>query len=89
MRKYRAVIKRRFTRINAFWVGPLALQGFRAGWRLTGAEQSPPEYDLGEISDQTAAPIREKPLDELSLKVTSFDELMAELRETARKRKLQ
>jgi len=42
-------IKRHFTRINAFWVGPEALARFRTGTRLTYAEQSPPEYDLREI----------------------------------------
>jgi hypothetical protein len=88
MRKCRASIKRRFTRINAFWVGPSALQSWKSGCRLTIAQQSPPEYDLKEIGDQ-AASVHEKTLEELSLKVTSLDELLTELQETSRKRRLQ
>jgi hypothetical protein len=89
MRKYRAAIKKRFTRINAFWVGPLALERFRDGWRLTIAEQSSREYDLNETNDHATATTRDEPLNESSPKVTSFIELVAELEETGRKRKLQ
>jgi hypothetical protein len=39
-------IRNHFTRIKAFWVGPEAMIGFRQGYRLTVAEQSPPEFDL-------------------------------------------
>jgi hypothetical protein len=42
------MVKRHFTRVNAFWVGPEALIRFRAGTRLCYAEQSPPGYDLRE-----------------------------------------
>jgi len=35
-----------FTRINAFWVGPLAAEMLARGFRLTQAVQSPLEYDL-------------------------------------------
>jgi hypothetical protein len=41
-------VKRHFTRVYAFWVGPEALCRFRAGTRLCYAEQSPPGYDLRE-----------------------------------------
>jgi hypothetical protein len=43
---FRYQMKKTFTRINAFWVGPAALQAFEARQRLTGAEQSPAVYDL-------------------------------------------
>ena len=89
MRKYRAAIKRRFTRIDAFWVGPAALIDFRKGRRLTIAEQSPLEYDLRETNDQASASTKEKLLDEPTQKVYSFSELVTELQETARKRRLQ
>lgn len=89
MRKYRTVIKRRFTRINAFWVGPSALIDFRRGQRLTIAEQSPSEYDLREIHTEFRV-LAEQSLPETApLKVTSLSELMAELQENARKRRLQ
>lgn len=44
----RRAIKRHFTRVRAFWVGPEALMYLRSGKRLTIAEQSPPIYDLHE-----------------------------------------
>ena len=43
---FRHQVKKAFTRINAFWVGPAALRAFEAGQRLAGAAQSPPLYDL-------------------------------------------
>lgn len=46
MKLFRAAIKRRFTRVNAFAVGPRALALLDQGWRLTCAVQSPPLYDL-------------------------------------------
>jgi len=48
MRIVRHTVRRSFTRIKAFWVGPEALKSLRSGWRLTGAEQSPREFDLQE-----------------------------------------
>jgi hypothetical protein len=42
-------VKKHFTRVRAYWVGPEALIAFRAGRRLTMAIQSPPEYDLCEV----------------------------------------
>jgi hypothetical protein len=48
MRAVRSRIKKHFTRVCAYWVGPEALAAFRAGRRLTMAIQSPPEYDLCE-----------------------------------------
>jgi hypothetical protein len=47
-------IKRQFTRVNAFWVGPEALARFRHGMRLCYAEQSPSEYDLRDQAPATA-----------------------------------
>ncbi len=46
----RGAVKRHFTRVNAFWVGPEALVRLRGGARLTMAEQSPPLYDLRETT---------------------------------------
>jgi len=46
MRRYRRLFKARFTRVRAFYVGPEAAMLLRMGRRLTGAVQSPPEYDL-------------------------------------------
>jgi hypothetical protein len=48
MNAVRSVVRKHFTRINAFWVGPEALTLFRSGTRLCTAIQSPPEYDLRE-----------------------------------------
>jgi hypothetical protein len=48
MRAVHYQIRKHFTRIRAYWVGPEALAAFRAGRRLTMAIQSPPEYDLRE-----------------------------------------
>jgi len=48
MRAAHSGIKRHFTRVQAFWVGPQALVAFRSGRRLTCAIQSPPEFDLRE-----------------------------------------
>jgi hypothetical protein len=49
MRAIHSGIKKHFTRVQAFWVGPDALASLRAGKRLTYAVQSPPEYDLVEV----------------------------------------
>ncbi len=49
MRTLHSGIKRHFTRIRGFWVGPEALAELRAGKRLTYAVESPPEYDLLEM----------------------------------------
>jgi hypothetical protein len=43
---FHSAIKKNFTRVNAYWVGPQAHAEWLQGRRLTGAEQSPPEYDL-------------------------------------------
>lgn len=50
MRAIHSGIKKHFTRVQAFWVGPEALAALRSGRRLTYAVQSPPEYDLIEVS---------------------------------------
>lgn len=48
MRLTAASIKKSFTRVHAYWVGPAALSLLRAGHRLTIAEQSHSEFDLAE-----------------------------------------
>jgi hypothetical protein len=45
-------IKKHFTRVRSYWVGPEALAAFRAGRRLTAAIQCPPEYDLCELPEE-------------------------------------
>jgi len=52
MRAVHSSIKKHFTRVQTFWVGPEALVAFRSGRRLTSAVQSPPEYDLREHLDE-------------------------------------
>lgn len=49
MRAIHNGVKKHFTRVRAYWVGPEALVWLRSGKRLTYAVQSPPEYDLKEI----------------------------------------
>lgn len=39
-------ISKLFTRVNAFYVGPIAAEMLARGCRLTFAVQSPPKYDL-------------------------------------------
>lgn len=48
MRRYHSAIKKHFSRIKAFYVGPEALTLLRGGARLTIAEQSAREFDLTE-----------------------------------------
>ena len=50
MRAFHTAMTKSFTKINAYWVGPLAHQEWLQGRRLTGAEQSPPEYDLRKLN---------------------------------------
>lgn len=52
MRAVRSRIKKHFTRVRAYWVGPDALAAFRAGRRLASAIQCPPEYDLCEEMEE-------------------------------------
>lgn len=42
-----------FERVNAYWVGPKAMEHFQRGGRLTFNASSPPEFDL--------APVRARP----------------------------
>lgn len=35
-----------FERVNAYWVGPKAMEHYQSGGRLTHSASSPPEYDL-------------------------------------------
>lgn len=46
MKRFYAAIRKRFTKVSAFWVGPEALALLRAGKRLTDAAQCPREFDL-------------------------------------------
>jgi hypothetical protein len=46
MNVFRKSIKKRFVRVKAYWVGPQAHTWLQSGKRLTGATQSPREYDL-------------------------------------------
>ena len=46
MKRFQAAIKKTFTKIKAFYVGPMALRLLESGKRLTIAAQSPRECDL-------------------------------------------
>ena len=54
MRSAHSAIKKHFTRVRAFWVGPEALVALRSGKRLTYAIQSPPAFDLHEETGDEA-----------------------------------
>src|SRR4051812_861655 len=45
-RAFDAAIRKTFVKIQAFHVGPEAVALLDSGYRLTAAEQSPPEFDL-------------------------------------------
>jgi hypothetical protein len=45
---FKRAIGKRFRKINAFWVGPMAEEAWRQGARLTIGLASPQEYDLRE-----------------------------------------
>ena len=46
MKRFQAAIKKTFTKVKAFYVGPKALALLKSGKRLTISAQSPPEFDL-------------------------------------------
>jgi hypothetical protein len=46
MKRFNAEIRKEFSKVKAFWVGPNALTLLNAGKRLTDASQSPREFDL-------------------------------------------
>jgi len=46
MRRFNGAIRKSFTKVNAFWVGPKALDYLKDGKRLTVAVQSSREFDL-------------------------------------------
>lgn len=46
MKQFQSVIRKRFTKVKAFWLGPLALERFRSDARLTMSADSPRDYDL-------------------------------------------
>jgi hypothetical protein len=46
MKVFGAVFRKKFTKLKAFFVGPMALAFLNAGKRLTSSAQSPREFDL-------------------------------------------
>src|SRR5262249_22495893 len=46
MKRFHAAVKRGFSKVRAFYVGPGALALLEKGKRLTGAVQSPRKFDL-------------------------------------------
>jgi hypothetical protein len=46
MKRFQAAIKKSFTKVKAFYVGPRALEFLECGKRLTDSARSPREYDL-------------------------------------------
>jgi hypothetical protein len=46
MRRFHSAVKRTFTKIKAYYVGPRADTLLQSGMRLTSAVQSPRDYDL-------------------------------------------
>lgn len=52
MRRFNAAMRKNYTKVNSFWVGPKALDYLKSGKRLTIAVQSPKEFDL-KTSDAT------------------------------------
>jgi hypothetical protein len=46
MKRFQSALKKHFTKIKAFYVGPGALALLKSGKRLTASEQSPREFDL-------------------------------------------
>ena len=48
---YAAAIGKTFKRVNAYWVGPRAMDHLRGGGRLTHSAASPAKFDLALTSD--------------------------------------
>jgi hypothetical protein len=46
MKRFHAAIKKTFSKVQDYYVGPEAYCLLERGWRLTAATQSPPECDL-------------------------------------------
>lgn len=46
VRRFRSALKKVFTKVQTYFVGPRALELLKSGRRLTIAEQSPLEFDL-------------------------------------------
>ncbi len=53
MKRFHAAIKKTFSKVKAFYVGPKALTLLESGKRLTGSVQSPREYDLTPDGEKT------------------------------------
>src|SRR5262249_49812017 len=47
MKRFQAAIKKAFSKVKAYYVGPQALKLLQSGKRLTISAQSPKEFDLG------------------------------------------
>jgi hypothetical protein len=50
MKRIQAAVKKTFSKVKAFYVGPKALALLENGKRLAGAVQSPREFDLSPAS---------------------------------------
>jgi len=55
MRKLASLLKKHFTRVHAYWVGPEAIERLRAGSRLTLNVYAGPEFDLHKNSVGSAS----------------------------------
>jgi len=52
MKRFKAAIRKTFSKVRAFYVGPKALALLESGKRLTGAVQSPTEFDLAPAAEK-------------------------------------
>ncbi len=50
MKRFHVAVKKTCSKVRAFYVGPKALVLLQNGKRLTGAVQSPPEFDLAPVA---------------------------------------
>lgn len=53
MKRFQAAIRKTFSKVRAFYVGPKALTLWESGKRLAGAVQSPREFDLAPVATKT------------------------------------
>lgn|SRR5262245_15430405 len=49
MKRFHAAVKKTYSKVRAFYVGPKALALLESGKRLAGAAQSPREFDLAPV----------------------------------------
>jgi hypothetical protein len=50
MKRFNSAVKKTFTKVKAFYVGPKALELLERGMRLTISAQSPREFDLTPVA---------------------------------------